>query len=197
MSRCTTPREWRCCRTRDEPRAERLAVDVRHRIVRERGIAVARRNLACINDGDNVGLLQLRGEFDLALEPLGAQADGQLMGENLDNHGAAEARLFGHKNARHSATTELAVDAVASGERAEQTILNRCQTEISRAAVATPSVGWARRVGVPRALAWKLRSHDGCGNWTIPTRGGNGRLRRIADGWSPSPGWWQRAKPLS
>src|SRR6185312_3222070 len=92
----------------------------------------------------------LRRELDFALEPLCAHAGGQLVRQDLDNNGATEACLLGHEDARHPATAQLAVDAVAPAERVEQTILNGAHADVSSG--ATVRRAHQARGGVANAI---------------------------------------------
>ena len=129
MSRCTMPRSCAYCeRARDvaedaqdvgdrerrllgQPRAQRLALDERHRVVRQ-AVRVARRE-----HGNDVRLLERRRRADLALEPLGADAGGELGRQDLDDDLASEPRLVGDEDARHPAAAELALERVGSTQR--------------------------------------------------------------------------------
>ncbi len=85
---------------------QRLARDVRHDVVQQ---------VALGSGGEHrhdVGMLQLGGELDLALESLGAHTSGQLGRQHLHHHATAEAHLLGEEDATHAAAAELAFDAV-------------------------------------------------------------------------------------
>ena len=94
-----------------EPRAQRLPLDERHRVVRQPV------DVAGGDDGDDVRLLERRGELDLALEPLGRDRRGELGGEHLHDDLSAEPVLGGDEDARHPAAAELALDRVGAAER--------------------------------------------------------------------------------
>ena len=85
-----------------EPGAQRLALDQRHGVVEQ----VA--GLAGGEQRDDVGMLERRGEVDLAAEPVQAQAGRELGREHLDHHLPAEAGLLGHEHAAHGAAAQLA-----------------------------------------------------------------------------------------
>ena len=91
-----------------EPRAQRLALDERHRVVRQ---PVA---LPGGEHRHDVRVLQPRGDADLAREPLGAHPLGELGREHLHDDAPAERRLLGHEHARHPAAAELALEGVAA-----------------------------------------------------------------------------------
>jgi hypothetical protein len=57
-------------------------------------------------------VLERRGEPDLALEPLGAHARGQLGRQDFHHHLPSEPHFLGEEHAAHAATAQLALDAV-------------------------------------------------------------------------------------
>ena len=61
-------------------------------------------------------VLEPRGEADLAQEPVGADAGGQLGPEHLDGDRPVVAEILGAIDHRHAAPAELTVEAVAVGE---------------------------------------------------------------------------------
>ena len=67
--------------------------------------------------GNDVRLLQRRRHSNLALEPLGADAGGELRREDFDDDLAAEADFVGDEDARHPAAAELALERVGSAQR--------------------------------------------------------------------------------
>jgi hypothetical protein len=50
-----------------------------------------------------VGVLERRGQVDLAAEAVDAQARGEVGRQDLDHHRPAEAGLLGHEYAAHGA----------------------------------------------------------------------------------------------
>jgi hypothetical protein len=96
---------------RSQARAQALALDERHRVEWHAG------RFAGAEHGDDVRLLQRRGEPDLALEPLGADALRELGREELDDDFATEARLVGQEDARHAAAAELLLEGIGGAER--------------------------------------------------------------------------------
>ena len=61
-------------------------------------------------------MLEMRGELDLAEEPVAAEGEGYFAAEDLDGDGAIEADVPREVDDRHSPFTELALDVVASGK---------------------------------------------------------------------------------
>ena len=57
------------------------------------------------------------GELDLAVEALGGDRGGELGGQQLERHRAGVAEVFIQVDRRHAALAELALEAVAGGER--------------------------------------------------------------------------------
>ena len=92
-------------------RAERLALDERHRVEGE-PVGVAGRE-----DGNDVRLLQRGDRADLALEALGAEPECQLGRQHLHHDLALEAQLLGDEHAAHATAAELVLQAVGVTER--------------------------------------------------------------------------------
>ena len=69
-------------------------------------------------------MLQLGGELDLALEPLGADRGGQLRVQDLDGDLAARAARRGEEDRGHAATPQLPLDRVPVGEAGGQLVLD-------------------------------------------------------------------------
>jgi len=67
-----------------------------------------------VENRDDVGLLQRRGQSNLAGEALGAQADGALGREHLDDDVAVEGGIVGEEYARHAAAGQLTLERVAA-----------------------------------------------------------------------------------
>ena len=82
---------------------------------RQEAVALARRE-----QWHDVWMLQPRGELDLALEPLGRHAGGQLRGKQLDDDLAAEREFRSHIDARHPSAAELTIELVGIAERRRQ-----------------------------------------------------------------------------
>ena len=90
-----------------DPLPQRLALDVRHDVVEQ----VALRSGG--EQRDDVGMLQLRGEADLTLEPLHVHPRCHLGREHLHHHLAAEPHFLGEEDSAHAAAAELALEAVS------------------------------------------------------------------------------------
>ena len=65
-----------------EQRAQRVAVDERHRVVQD-GAGIFR-----LDDRDDARMVEAAGEPDLALESLAVDADGEIGGEDFDDDAA-------------------------------------------------------------------------------------------------------------
>ncbi|CAA9292297.1 MAG: hypothetical protein AVDCRST_MAG11-198 [uncultured Gemmatimonadaceae bacterium] len=94
-----------------QPRPQALAVHVRHRVPRQPVGRHARRV-----HGDDVRLLERRGQLDLPREALGVERRGQLGGEDLHHDVAAERLLARHEDARHARAAQLALQRVGRAE---------------------------------------------------------------------------------
>jgi hypothetical protein len=105
--------------------AEGLAFDVGHDVVEELG-ADATRSFAAlrmtkvrgarVEEGQDVGMLQVRGGLDLAEEALGADDGGEFGAEDLDGDLAVVLEVVGEVDGGHAALAELALEAVAVGQ---------------------------------------------------------------------------------
>ena len=78
------------------------------------------RDLAGRQERDDVRVLEAGGELDLLLEALGADARGELGGEELDDDAAAKAAVSGEVDAAHAATAELALELEGGAQRGRQ-----------------------------------------------------------------------------
>ena len=129
MSRWTTPRSWAYCRALptsrviwsavverelplpSEPLPERLALGERHHVVEQAA------GLSRVVEREDVGMLQRRGDLDLAEEPLAAEHRRQLGLEQLDRDPPAVLQVLGEEHDRHPAVAELPLHAVPIAER--------------------------------------------------------------------------------
>ena len=66
--------------------------------------------------GDDVRVLQLRDELDLAMEAIEADAAGEIGREQLDHDLTIEPSLGGEKDVTHASAAELALDGVGVAE---------------------------------------------------------------------------------
>src|SRR2546430_15948849 len=88
--------------------AEALALHVRHHVIEEPV------RFPGINECQDVRVLQLRRETDLAQEPLGAEDGGKLRAEHLERDGAVVLEIASQIARGHPAAAELALDRVAA-----------------------------------------------------------------------------------
>ncbi len=72
-----------------EALAEALSFDIRHHVIEE-AIGFPR-----VDQGQDMGMLELRREADLAQEPLGAKNGGKLGAEQLERHRAVVLEITG------------------------------------------------------------------------------------------------------
>ena len=96
--------------------AERLALHERHH-VKEDVVGAAR-----IVEGEDVGVVQPRGDLDLAEEALGTERGRQLRAQHLHGHLAVVLGVLGEIHGRHAAGAELAGDPVPAGQRGGEAI---------------------------------------------------------------------------
>ncbi len=90
-----------------QPVPERFALDEGHDIEEE---AVDR---ARVEEPEDVRVLQLGGQLDLALEPLTADGGGQVGIEDLDRHLAVVPDVAGEVDRGHPPLAELSLEQVA------------------------------------------------------------------------------------
>ena len=94
--------------------AERFALHERHHIVEE----IARH--ARVVQTEDVGVMQLRGESNLALEPLGAEGRGEVRHEDFDRYFATVLDVVREIDDGHSTPPKLADNIVLALERSLQ-----------------------------------------------------------------------------
>ncbi len=103
--------------------AQRLAGCERHDVVDE--LAVTR--VARVEQGENVRVIESRGDADLAQEPFARDGLGQFRMQHLDRDLAMMLEIVREEHGGHAAGAELALDAVAVGERSgEAGEVSRC-----------------------------------------------------------------------
>jgi hypothetical protein len=91
--------------------SQRLAGDERH------GVEQQLTGLAGAQQGNDVGVLELGRQLDFSAEALGAQALGELGGDDLDNHSPTERRLRRQVHARHPRAWQLTLEDVGRTKR--------------------------------------------------------------------------------
>ena len=97
-----------------QPRAQRLALHERHRVVEQ----VAR--LAGRMHGHDVRMLQRCDELNLAAEAVDVHRCRHFRRQHLDHDLTAERRFLRHEHVRHPAAAKLALDPIAVAERGLQ-----------------------------------------------------------------------------
>ncbi len=75
-----------------------------------------------VDEGEDVGVLEARGEMDLGEEPLGAHGGGQLGAEDLDGDVALVLQVVGPPDRGHPALAQLPLQDVAVREDSLQAI---------------------------------------------------------------------------
>ena len=98
-----------------EPGPQGLALDERHREPEDPAPAL-RPSRSAVEHGEDVRVLQPRGEPDLALEPLGAERHGELGVQDLERDRTVVPKIVHEVDGRHAAAAELALDPVAPGQ---------------------------------------------------------------------------------
>ena len=129
MSRCTTPcrcawasasvtspqdsrrlRDRNALRRSAQPVAQRLPVDERHDVIQQ---AVRRPR---VDQGEDVRMLELRRDGDLAQEPVGADGGGEIGVQNLDRDRTVVPQVAREVHHRHPAVADLALHVVPARE---------------------------------------------------------------------------------
>src|SRR5262249_28831148 len=93
-----------------QARSERFAFDEGHRVKRN---AV---RLAGGEHRNDVRVLELGRQQDLAIEALDVHANEQVGRQNLDDDFALERSLFGEEHARHAPATDLALERIGASQ---------------------------------------------------------------------------------
>jgi hypothetical protein len=97
--------------------AERVAFDERRDVIVELVV------LADGQHGQDVWVLQIRGDENLAMKARLAHPVEELGGQRFDDHAPSERPLDGEEDARHAAAAELALDRVGVAERLLQVVV--------------------------------------------------------------------------
>jgi len=92
------------------PVAEGLAVDEGHDVIQE-AVRVTR-----VVEREDVGMVEPRGDLDLAQEPLGPQGLRQLSAQHLERDLAVVPDVRREVHRRHAAGADLALEAIVPGE---------------------------------------------------------------------------------
>ena len=92
--------------SRSEPGSERLALDERHREIKD---AV---DLARLKQGNDVGVLKPRRKLNLQPEPLCLDLGRDFAAQNLDCNATTQLAILGHEHPAHGAAMELALEGV-------------------------------------------------------------------------------------
>ncbi len=93
-----------------EPITEGFALDHRHDVIKETF------RLTGIEDGQDVGMFELGGQFHFPYEPIDAHRGGQLGSQHLDGNLALELEIRGEIDDGHTAGAQLALDGVTVGQ---------------------------------------------------------------------------------
>ena len=102
-----------------EPRAQRLALHIRHDIKEEPA------SLATVEQRQQIRMLQVRGDLDLAQEPLDAEHRAEFRLEHLEGDAPFMAQVARQVHGRHAAFADLAVNHVSIGERGSELVEGR------------------------------------------------------------------------
>ena len=109
-----------------EPRAERLALDVRHHVEEQ---LVDRPGVV---EGKDVRMLQPRGGADFFEETLAAERGGELGPEHLDRDGALVADVVREVDGGHAARAEFPIEPVPVGEGSAKAVVDAGRRGVHR-----------------------------------------------------------------
>jgi len=99
-----------------QPVAQRLALHERHDIV-EQAVALAR-----VVEAENVGVLQVGGDADLAEKAIGAERDRELRSEHLDGDLTLVLEIPGEVHGGHATFPHLAIERVPVAQSGRQLV---------------------------------------------------------------------------
>ncbi len=103
---------------------QRLALDEGHRVIQQLafGRPVGRRDSARRQQRDDVRVLQLSCDLDLALKSLAVHSGRELGRQHLDHDLPAERVLRGREDTTHPAAGQLVVDPVGGRQRGGESV---------------------------------------------------------------------------
>ncbi len=94
--------------------SEGLSLRIRHHEVEKRVC------LTGVMERQDLGMLEVGGDFDLFQEPLGTEDGGELGPEDLEGDLAVMFEVLGEIDGRHPAVAQLPLDTVAGRERGRE-----------------------------------------------------------------------------
>jgi hypothetical protein len=100
-------------------------------------------------------MLEARSDMNLGKEPLGAEYCGELGEQDFDCDLSSVAEIFGEVDCRHSALTDLAVDAVSIGEGSGEAVSGSCHATIIGALFGLRHDRLRRSTGLAAGLSEK------------------------------------------
>jgi hypothetical protein len=118
-----------------EPVAQRFALDVGHHV--EDGAA----DTPGIEQGQDVGVLEIGGGLDLLQEPLGADERREIGAEHFDRDVAFVTDVLGEIDGGHAAGAQLALEGIAVGQRFLESFERIGHGDDGRG--LTPYTGWS------------------------------------------------------
>ena len=95
-------------------------------------------------------MLQIGGGLDLGQEPLGAEHRGQLAAQHLERDLAVVPQVVREIDRGHAALAELALDAVAVGQRRGQALVRVTHRGRDRGNINRRARLWPTRAGADR-----------------------------------------------
>ena len=106
--------------------AQRLALDVRHRVPEQIALLAGR------EERNDVRVLQLRGDLDLSAEAVAIDAGGQLRREHLHDDVSAEHAVDGDEDAAHPATGQLVIELIVGPQRILEVLSEFCHRPLRK-----------------------------------------------------------------
>ena len=98
--------------------AQRLTLGIRHDVVEK----AVRWRLARIDEREDVGMREVRGDGDLSQKARGAERADEIRAKDLERDEPVVLAVARQIDGRHSAMAELSLDVIAVGERGTESL---------------------------------------------------------------------------
>src|SRR5207253_3791390 len=120
--------------------------------------------------GQDVGVLEVRGDADFAQEPFSAERGSHFGMEDLDGDGAIVLDVVREKHGRHAAAAHLALDLVGATESMSDQPADVGHTVLPRGGgITSPILREGRRVSEVNQLGGLLRLLAHSGHYAGPS----------------------------
>jgi hypothetical protein len=95
---------------------KRFPIDVWHHVIQDFVATILRNACAGIDEREDIGMVELRGDVNLLQKPLGAERRSHVGPKRLYRNLAAMLQVFGEVDGRHTSMANLALYAISIGE---------------------------------------------------------------------------------